>query len=475
MRRPRGLVARVLLVATLGALLTVPVLMVPLAQWISEDALLRTLRTVPGFVEAIAEDCARRPTGWRVVRPGTVVYGYDSHGQRPSHPAAPPIDPELLARARAGETVASSLRWRPPFGGAVLVSTGRSGPCALLGLAWRTGAETSDRHLGLVLGLLVGLAFASGLGAILLAIWPLRRRIAALDRAAHDIGDAQRFRPVDDPVDDALGRLAQRITASHHHIVAAAAALDAHATALEDHLADVAHDVRTPLSALQLRLEALMDEGQTDARAGRVLAALDDVLYLSSLVENLRLGSRLSDPAARDAFDVDLGPIVRRVVDRFSALGGLRDVIVRGSWPDAPVVAHCDPAAAEQALTNLVQNAVVHGRPRGAVTVILDRIDAGFELAVVDDGPGVPPAALPRLAERRFRAGGARTRGAHGSGLGLAIVAAVCDRHGWTLGFDSLEPHGLRVVIRGPCADPGAYRAGDRRPRSTPADAGEGE
>lgn len=447
----RGLVVRVLLVAALGALLAVPLVVVPLAQWISEDALRRTLRSVPGLVEALADDCARRPTGWRIVRPGTVGYGYDGVSHRPTHPAAPPLDAALLTRVRAGERVPSTLRWRPPFGGEVLVDTRRPGPCALLGLSWRPGAEASARHLRLVLALLVGLVFASGLGAFLFAIRPLRRRIARLEDVARHIGDPRRFSPVDDPIDDALGRLAGCIDESHRHIVAVTAALDAHATALEEHLADVAHDVRTPLSALQLRLESLVGEpAGDDAHDTRVLAALDDVLYLSSLTENLRLGSRLSDPADRDAFDVDLVPIVRRVVDRFSALGGLRAVTLRGSWPDAPVVVRCDPAAAEQALTNLVQNAVVHGRPRGAVTVIVDRLDDGFELMVLDDGPGVPPDVLPRLAERRFRADGARRRGAAGSGLGLAIVAAVCDRSGWSLDFETLDPHGLRVVIRGP-------------------------
>lgn len=446
----RGLVVRVLLVAALGALLAVPVVIVPLAQWISEDALRRTLRAVPGLVGALADDCARQPSGWRVVRPGTVGYGYDGASHRPTHPAAPPLDPTLLARLRAGEPAPSTLRWGPSFGGVVLVDTGRPGPCALLGLSWRPGAEASARHLRLVLALLVGLVFVSGLGALLFAIRPLRRRIARLEDVARHIGDPQRFRPIDDPIDDALGRLARRITESHHDILAAKVALDAHATALEEHLADVAHDVRTPLSALQLRLESLAgDRAGAEAHDARVLAALDDVLYLSSLAENLRLGNRLSDPVDRDTFEVDLVPIVRRVVDRFSALGALRAVTLRGSWPDAPVPVRCDPAAAEQALTNLVQNALVHGRRRGTVTVILERLEAGFELMVLDDGPGVPPEVLPRLAERRFRAGGARRRGA-GSGLGLAIVAAVCDRSGWSLDFETLDPHGLRVAIRGP-------------------------
>lgn len=201
----------------------------------------------------------------------------------------------------------------------------------------------------------------------------------------------------------------------------------------------------------------------------QLVASLEDVLYLTSLTENLRLASRLQERPETDsaALDIDLRPVLRRVVARFAVLGKMRGVQVRGSWPEEPVMVSCDPAAAEQALTNLVQNAVVHGGEGGAVTALLDRLEdpigdetdsgaaGGFELAVIDDGPGVLPEVLPRLAERRFRGDDARSRGPTGSGLGLAIVAEVCARSDWTLAFEHQEPQGLKVVIRGSrVADP---------------------
>jgi len=103
----------------------------------------------------------------------------------------------------------------------------------------------------------------------------------------------------------------------------------------------------------------------------------------------------------------------------------------------------------EQALTNVLQNAIIHGEGDGAVEVTLRGDDDGFVVEVLDDGPGVPPEHLPRLGERAYRSDDARVRDPKGSGLGLAITSEVCDRFGWALSFEPRAPRGLRVTIRG--------------------------
>jgi len=111
----------------------------------------------------------------------------------------------------------------------------------------------------------------------------------------------------------------------------------------------------------------------------------------------------------------------------------------------------CNPVAVEQALANVVDNAVAYVDPRGHVAVILeaDEDGSGFCFEVRDDGPGVPPAELPRLGQPTFRSDEARCRDPRGSGLGLAITSELCARLGWQLAFDSLRPQGLLVSIRG--------------------------
>ncbi len=457
----RGLTGRVLAVAMVSALVTMPMVLVPIAQWVSQSAIRNTFHLASGVPETLAGQCRRDPARWSVERPESSIYAYDGQRRVSANPAAPLLDADLMQELDRGVKIPSRLRWTLPFGGMLLVPTGSPGPCSLLSVHWRPPVSTHDLHRKLFIAITVGSIFVAGVGSILFAIVPLLRRIAALDRAAENIGDADRFEAVEDPTDDALGRLATRISDSHGRIVAANRALEQRAQALQNHLADVAHYVRTPLAALQLRLEQLANIGSDKDTAGQgaqtaenrqqLIASLEDVLYLTSLTENLRLASRLKEAAIADdhAMQIDLRAIVRRVVNRFSVLGAMRGIRVRESWPEEAVTVRCDPSAAEQAVTNLVQNAVVYGRNGGSVTVVLDRVDAGFEMAVIDDGPGVSPDMLPRLVERRFRSDEARSRGPSGSGLGLAIVAEVCARWDWTLEFMPQEPHGLQVVIRG--------------------------
>jgi signal transduction histidine kinase len=111
---------------------------------------------------------------------------------------------------------------------------------------------------------------------------------------------------------------------------------------------------------------------------------------------------------------------------------------------------------AEQALANLVHNAVAHGDPGGHVAILLEETASKetFTLTVVDDGPGVPPADLPKIGDRTFRTDEARRRDPKGGGLGLAITQEVCSRAGWIMTLAAEEPRGLRATIEGPTGSP---------------------
>src|SRR6185369_4838490 len=134
-----------------------------------------------------------------------------------------------------------------------------------------------------------------------------------------------------------------------------------------------------------------------------------------------------------------------------------RGISLESSRPDGAVIVRCDPTAAEQAITNLVENAVGYGDPGGHVALVLETEGQDrFRLVVVDDGPGVLPVELPRLGERTFRSDEARQRDPAGSGLGLAITSEICNRCSFRLAFQREEPRGLRVTIDGPAIRPAA-------------------
>jgi signal transduction histidine kinase len=117
--------------------------------------------------------------------------------------------------------------------------------------------------------------------------------------------------------------------------------------------------------------------------------------------------------------------------------------------PEATLLASSDVTLLEQALSNLVENAVRYNSAGGHVAVVLDRQGNRFTLTVADDGPGVPTGDLARLTERRFRGETARTRRPDGHGLGLSIVAEAVARVGGGLSFQPSPEGGLTAEISG--------------------------
>ncbi len=241
---------------------------------------------------------------------------------------------------------------------------------------------------------------------------------------------------------------------AHARIRTDAEALESRQEDLERHLADVAHDLRTPIASLQIALAQAAERSSDPVLVELLRGSIRDVVYLAGLTANLRLAYQLRDgwnPGALGS-SVDLGELAERVVARVRYFARNRGMSLEVARPDGPIVVTCHPTAAEQALTNLVENAVAYGNPGGHVAVVLEAGTRGFSLVVADDGPGVLPSELPRLGERTFRSDEARQRDPSGSGLGLAIASEVCAHCGWSLAFERIEPRGLSVVIRGAVA-----------------------
>jgi hypothetical protein len=113
-----------------------------------------------------------------------------------------------------------------------------------------------------------------------------------------------------------------------------------------------------------------------------------------------------------------------------------------------------DVTLLEQAVSNLVYNAVRYNRAGGHVAVTLDLTAGGFELRVIDDGPGLSDDDLGRLVERGFRGDAARGRSTGGHGLGLHITHTVARLHGFALAFDNRAEGGLEVTLMGPALPP---------------------
>lgn len=403
-----------------------------------------TLREVFDPVpEAQIDRCEADPEHFVARGEAWVAYGYPRGEIRSLNPDAPVLDARLMRLHQLGWTDPARLFRHGEWGGAVAWHTGREGPCATIVLRWSRDVERRDDLWWLSMGNLALVTTLASLIAFLLLVRPIARRIRRLANAAERVGTADYASP--GPSTDDLGVLARVLDEAHDRVRADQEAEVARRRALEQHLSNVAHDLRTPLASLQLRLESMPAvEGVEDA--------LGDVVYLTMLTQNLHLAAHLEGLSGRPDARADLGSIARRVTARFGVIGRRRGQAVDGATPDAPVWVVAEAVHVEQAVANLVHNALVHTPAGSHVAVVVAVGESGFTLTVSDDGPGIAPEALERLLARHGRGSDARTRHGEGQGLGLAIVAEVCDRAGWMLDFAARDGGGLVVTIAGALA-----------------------
>lgn len=408
-------------------------------------------RAVMSSVEG--QRCRDDPASWSLKSSqGVDVYAYDAITGLSANPEAPPLDETLRERWKAGATIASQVYVFERRGGSTMIRYARHGPCAVLQATWQ---KRMFERATLVTGL-VGLSLPSMMVAALLGVVfvvrPLLRRIERLRVAAAHVGALEGYQSPVDGLADEVSEVAVSLDRAHERINEDGRRLRNRQKALEGHLVNIAHDLKTPLASLQLALESAVGKVRDEETNDVLTSALMDAVYLGELTDNLRIACQIRDGAdfQSQIKRVDLGRIVDWVRIRHRLLARRRGISLDAARPDAPLIIESPPTLAQQALSNIVQNAVAYGRPDGHVAIVLEaHEDATFTLTVVDDGPGVPPTDLPRLGERTFRSDAARRRDPKGSGLGLAITAAVCQQNGWALQFDTEEPQGLRVTITG--------------------------
>lgn len=205
-------------------------------------------------------------------------------------------------------------------------------------------------------------------------------------------------------------------------------------------LNNVAHDMSTPLMVMQLRLDALADK-PTDADGGRVIDARTFQALrtageqLAALTRDLRDVSLMEAGAFRlHVSDLDLGKLARETVAGLDDLAQLADVRIAADVPDAPLMVKGDADRLNQAMMNLVTNAIKFSPRKGEVKLRLRREAGRVLLDVVDEGPGIPPGARDRLFIP-FSQVHTDLKVKKGTGLGLYIVRGIMQAHGGSVGL----------------------------------------
>jgi signal transduction histidine kinase len=205
--------------------------------------------------------------------------------------------------------------------------------------------------------------------------------------------------------------------------------------AQREFVANASHQLRTPLTGLRLRLEALAaGPASTDAQAG-----LREVDRLSELVADLLVLARAGVPP-RAAATCDLRQEARAAADRWRPVAAERSGTLTLAEPPGPMAIAADAADVAAVLDNLIENAIVYSPEGGTVAVSVARDGV---VRVRDSGPGIDPAEAARVFDRFYR-GSAGREAPGGTGLGLAIVRDLAARWG---GAAELEPDGPGTTI----------------------------
>ncbi|MGH7751240.1 MAG: sensor histidine kinase, partial [Gemmatimonadales bacterium] len=214
-----------------------------------------------------------------------------------------------------------------------------------------------------------------------------------------------------------------------------------------DFVANVSHELKTPLTSIAGYAETLSHEAEGDARRFAE-TILSNARWMQRLVDELLDLSRIEagawNPSPRV---VDLVEAAREAWAPFAESAAARQVAfdVRAA-KEAPA-ATVDPEALEQILANLFDNALRHTPPGGKITVDTAAAPGGVALRVQDTGSGIPREHLPRVFERFYRVDAARSRAQGGTGLGLSIVKHLVEAHGGRVWAESRVGEGTTIHV----------------------------
>lgn len=213
-----------------------------------------------------------------------------------------------------------------------------------------------------------------------------------------------------------------------------------------DLMADVAHELRTPLQIIQGNLEGVLD-GVYDPDQEHIAATLEETRRLARLVEDLRTLSLAEAghlPMHQEA--VDVAELLQDVSTSFSGQAEAKGVSLDVRVPEAPasLVVEGDAGRLDQVLGNLVANALRHTPAGGAITLSAAAADPGVRITVADTGTGIAPEELRHIFDRFWSRDSA---GSSGGGLGLAIARSLVEAHGGQIEAASQPGEGTAFTI----------------------------
>jgi two-component system phosphate regulon sensor histidine kinase PhoR len=223
----------------------------------------------------------------------------------------------------------------------------------------------------------------------------------------------------------------------------------------QDFVANVSHELKTPLTSISAYVETLLDGAAEDESVRRpFLEKIHlNAIRLSKLVSDILNLSRLESGTGDESRkQLDLFELVEHCVKQHSETAEQKGLTLTLHSPDHPAIALVNEEDMTEAVDNLIVNAISYTHPGGKVDVTVGRNEHGLIVEVKDTGVGIPEDALSRVFERFYRVDKARSRALGGTGLGLAIVKHVALKHGGKVEAESEEGKGSTFRISLPAA-----------------------
>jgi signal transduction histidine kinase len=316
-----------------------------------------------------------------------------------------------------------------------------------------------ERLVDLATALIIG-TVAFSLGAALIVFRFLTHRLRALAESIEAFragGFARPARvPEADPAGDEIDRLGSAFQEMSERIVSQFRQLAEVDERRRELLANVSHDLRTPLTSMQGYLETLLiREGNLSPEEGRsyLQVATRHCERLTKLVHDLFELTKLeAREASVEVEDFPLQELLQDVVQKFQLKAQQRNVrLAAGFDPDCPN-ARVDIGMLERVLENLIDNALRHTPQGGEVHVHLAPAGGQVEMRVQDSGEGIPADQLAGVFERYYQVDRGESGAAGGAGLGLAIARRIVALHGGEITVDSTEGQGACFIVRLPAA-----------------------
>jgi signal transduction histidine kinase len=291
------------------------------------------------------------------------------------------------------------------------------------------------------------------LGTALMAYFvfrPAHRRLRELQSAAAAIGAGKTDVRAREGRDE-VGELAKSFNQMASDLDARARALSEADRTRRQLLADVSHELMTPLTAMRGYLETLsMPEASADpaARERYVHIVQQETERLEAIVGDLLDLARIEGSgAALEREVVSVQALFDRAAERHGPMLREHGVLLETSVGPGADTVMGDGRRLEQVIQNLVANAVRHTPAGGRITLSSAHVNGRVRLRVQDTGPGIPPEHLPRVFDRFYRVDSARDQASGGSGLGLSIVRAIIHAHGGTVSAENAPEGGARFDV----------------------------